>query len=148
MKIVIQVVTSAKVLCGGAEHARIGQGYVLLVGISRGCTEGMVRDAAAKVLRHQLFGKWKKNVMEAGGEVLALSQFTLFDACRKRKPSFHQAEEAGAAREKFDLFCALLESLYSKEKVKRGVFQSYLEVELTNAGPLTVVMEIPHPACS
>jgi D-aminoacyl-tRNA deacylase len=141
MRVVLQKVKRATVFHNGTECTGIGMGYLLLVGIPSGCTYEMVDRSIPKILEHRLFGEWTEDIRDVGGEILVLSQFTLFDSFRKKRPSFHRAERHEAAREKFDYFCSTLESRYGG-KVRRGPFGSHLEIELVNMGPCTMILEV------
>lgn len=99
---------------------------------------------AAKVLKMKLWpddngGPWKKSVQEIGGEVLCVSQFTLYANTKKgNKPDFHGSAKAEVARELYDYFFSQVQKLYHADKVRDGVFQAMMQVSLVNDGPVTL----------
>jgi D-tyrosyl-tRNA(Tyr) deacylase len=129
---------------GGAPVGSIGDGLVVLVGIGRSDTEAGARDQAAKVARLRIFrdeeGKTNRSLIEVGGEVLAVSQFTLFaDTSRGRRPSFLGAAEPDLGERLYEVFASALES--EGVRVARGVFGAEMELELVNDGPMTVWLD-------
>ncbi len=144
MKIVLQRVSEAGVEIEGRAVARIGRGLCLLVGVEKGDTEGEAESLARKAVELRIFpdgeGKMNLSVLDVGGEVLAVSQFTLAGSVRKgRRPSFDGAEEPGRAAELFDRFVAAVRK--AGPRVETGVFQAAMAVRLTNDGPVTFVLE-------
>lgn len=147
MRIVLQRVISAQVALttDPARFEKIGRGYALLVGIAVGDTATEVRRLAGEIAKLRLMedaeGKMGLPITEVGGEVLAVSQFTLLaDFSKGNRPSFHRAAKAEAARPLFDLFVhELSQSL--RQPVKTGFFGEDMRVELVNDGPVTVVLE-------
>jgi D-tyrosyl-tRNA(Tyr) deacylase len=145
MKVVLQRVVSASVSVGGVVSGSIGFGYLLLVGIAAGDDESIVRRLAADVAKARLMpdsqGKMGVNLRDAGGEALAVSQFTLLaDFSKGNRPSFNGAARPEVARPLFDLFVAEL-STHLGRPVPTGVFGADMRVELVNDGPVTVVLE-------
>jgi D-tyrosyl-tRNA(Tyr) deacylase len=145
MRVVLQRVLSASVSVDGIISGRIGPGYLLLVGISAGDDETTVRRLAAEVAKARLMpdeqGKMGTNLSDAGGEALAVSQFTLLaDFSKGNRPSFNGAARPDVARPLFDLFVAEL-STHLGRNVPTGVFGADMRVELVNDGPVTVVLE-------
>ena len=145
MKVVLQRVLSASVSVGGATSGSIGNGYLLLVGIAAADDESIVRRLAADVAKTRLMpdsqGKMGVNLRDAGGEALAVSQFTLLaDFSKGNRPSFNGAARPEVARPLFDLFVAEL-STHLGRPVPTGVFGADMRVELVNDGPVTVVLE-------
>jgi len=143
MRAVIQRVKRATVKAGALE-ATIGPGMVVLVGLEAGDTEGTCAWAAAKLASLRIFedegGKMNLGLQDIGGEILAISQFTLAGSIAKgRRPSFDQAMNPEAARILFRRFLELLQAEYPH--VKAGSFQEHMEVELVNDGPVTFVLE-------
>lgn len=143
MKAVIQRVKRATVKAGKLE-ATIGPGMVVLVGLEAGDTEGTCAWAAAKIASLRIFedegGKMNLSLQEIGGEILAISQFTLAGSIAKgRRPSFDRAMNPEAARILFRRFLELLQAEHPQ--VKSGFFQEHMEVELVNDGPVTFVLE-------
>ena len=145
MKVVLQRVLSASVSVDGVTCGSIGLGYLLLVGIAAGDDESTVRRLAADVAKARLMpdsqGKMGVNLRDAGGEALAVSQFTLLaDFSKGNRPSFNGAARPEVARPLFDLFVAELSTQLGRT-VPTGVFGADMRVELVNDGPVTVVLE-------
>jgi D-aminoacyl-tRNA deacylase len=145
MKVVLQRVLSASVSVDGVISGSIGGGYLLLVGIAAGDDESTVRrlatDVAKARLMHDSQGKMGVNLRDAGGDALAVSQFTLLaDFSKGNRPSFNGAARPEVARPLFDLFVAEL-STHLGRPVPTGVFGADMRVELVNDGPVTVVLE-------
>jgi len=145
MKVVLQRVLSASVSVDGMISGSIGCGYLLLVGIAADDDESTVRRLAAEVAKARLMpdsqGKMGVNLRDAGGEALAVSQFTLLaDFSKGNRPSFNGAARPEVARPLFDLFVAEL-STHLGRPVPTGVFGADMRVELVNDGPVTVVLE-------
>lgn len=144
MRIVLQRVKEAYVRVGGAEVARIGKGFLLLVGIGRGDTEEALSFWARKIPDLRLFpdaeGKLNLSLREVGGEILCVSQFTLYGDCRRgRRPSFSSAAPGPEAERLFARFVELLSA--AGVPVKTGVFGAKMEVGLVNDGPVTLILE-------
>lgn len=144
MKIVLQRVKEARVEVEGRTTGRVGKGLCLLVGIEKGDGEADAEYLARKAVELRVFpdtqGKMNLSLAEAGGEVLAVSQFTLAASVRKgRRPSFDSAEEPGRAAELFDHFVGAVEAVGLT--VETGVFQALMEVHIVNDGPVTFILE-------
>jgi D-tyrosyl-tRNA(Tyr) deacylase len=142
MKCVIQRVRRASVAVGAELVSEIGAGLLVLAAVENGDSEGAMRDAAKKIRELRIFsdeaGKMNRDVSEAGGAILAVSQFTLAGSiARGRRPSFDNAEEPGRARELFELFVQELAS--TGIVVKTGRFREMMVVSLENDGPVTFV---------
>ncbi len=145
MRVVLQRVLSASVSVDGIVSGSIGCGYLLLVGFAAGDDESTVRRLATDVAKARLMpdsqGKMGVNLRDAGGEALAVSQFTLLaDFSKGNRPSFNGAARPEVARPLFDLFVAEL-STHLGRPVPTGVFGADMRVELVNDGPVTVVLE-------
>ena len=145
MKVVLQRVLRASVTVDGVVSGAIGAGYLLLVGIAAGDDESTVRRLATDVAKARLMpdgqGKMGVNLRDAGGDALAVSQFTLLaDFSKGNRPSFNSAARPEVARPLFDLFVAEL-STHLGRPVPTGVFGADMRVELVNDGPVTVVLE-------
>lgn len=145
MKIVLQRVLSASVSVDGVVTGSVGPGYLLLVGLAAGDDETTVRRLAADVAKARLMsdaqGKMGVNLRDAGGQALAVSQFTLLaDFSKGNRPSFNGAARPDVARPLFDLFVTELSTLLGRP-VPTGVFGADMRVELVNDGPVTVVLE-------
>ena len=145
MKVVLQRVLSASVSVEGSTTGKIGPGYLLLVGLAAGDDEATVRRLAADVSKARLMpdalGKMGVNLRDAGGQALAVSQFTLLaDFSKGNRPSFNGAAKPEVAKPLFDLFVQEL-SAHLGQPVPTGVFGADMRVELVNDGPVTVVLE-------
>jgi len=143
MKCVIQRVRRASVTVADELISEIAQGLLILGAVEKGDTEQTMRDAAKKIRELRIFsddaGKMNRDVAEAGGAILAVSQFTLAGSiARGRRPSFDNAEEPQRARELFDLFVRELAS--TGIEVKTGRFREMMVVALENDGPVTFVV--------
>ena len=144
MKCVIQRVRRAAVSVGDELVSEIGAGLVVLAAVEKGDGEQAMRDAARKIRELRIFsddaGKMNRDVSEAGGAILAVSQFTLAGSIAKgRRPSFDNAEEPGRARQLFELFVRELAA--TGIRVATGRFREMMIVSLENDGPVTFVYE-------
>lgn len=146
MKCVIQRARRASVTVANENIAElaseIGAGMLILAAVEKGDSEQLMRDAAKKIRELRIFsddaGKMNRDVAEAGGEILAVSQFTLAGSIAKgRRPSFDNAEEPGRARELFELFVRELAA--AGTAVKTGRFREMMIVSLENDGPVTFI---------
>jgi D-tyrosyl-tRNA(Tyr) deacylase len=144
MKVVVQRSKQAKVTVEGKITGEIESGFVLLVGITHEDTIEDIHFVAEKVVHLRVFedddGKMNLSLLDVGGSILSISQFTLYGDCRKgRRPNFMQAakpEQAGVLYEQFN------DSLREKGiKVETGVFGAMMEVQLINDGPVTLIIE-------
>lgn len=145
MKVVLQRVLTATVSVEGVVSGSIGPGYLLLVGIAVGDDEPTARRLAADVAKARLMndgqGKMGVNLRDAGGQALAVSQFTLLaDFSKGNRPSFNGAARPDVAKPLFDLFVSELSVLLG-QPVPTGVFGADMRVELVNDGPVTVVLQ-------
>jgi D-aminoacyl-tRNA deacylase len=141
MKMVVQRVSRAAVRVEGREVSAIARGLVVLVAVEKGDSPALAQAAAEKVALLRLFpdagsSKMNLSVMDVGGEVLLVSQFTLAGTLRRgRRPSFDGAAEPSEASPICEMFA---EALRSKGvRVGQGVFGAMMEVELVNDGPVT-----------
>lgn len=127
---------------GGAEISRIKEGLLVLVGITHDDTPDVADHMVSKILNMRLWereGKsWNGTVMEIGGEVMVVSQFTLYGILKGNKPDFHASMEADKARELFDYIVEELKTKYSSEKIQTGKFQALMEVGSVINGPVTI----------
>lgn len=144
MRIVLQRVTSAAVKVDGKVCGKIGTGYIVLLGIGKEDTEEDCRRLADKVMNLRIFSdendKINLSLSDVDGELLVVSQFTLYADCRKgNRPNFIQA---GAPDEAERLYKYFAEYCRSKGKhVETGIFGADMKVELVNDGPFTVILE-------
>lgn len=144
MKLVIQRVKRAEVSVGGTVIGAIKSGFVVLLGVGAEDTEETVRLYADKMLRLRIFadenGKTNLALSEVKGELLIISQFTLYADCRKgNRPSFVKAGDPGRAEELYQYFTAYCRD--KAAKVEMGEFGAHMEVSLVNDGPFTVVLD-------
>ncbi len=144
MKVLLQRVTAASVKVGDKEVGRISGGLCAFVGVAVGDTEEDVDYLVNKSLNLRIFaddaGKFNLSLLDIKGEVLAVSQFTLLaDSRHGRRPSFTGAAPPAGASRLFDLFVARAKD--SGVKVATGRFQEYMQVEIHNDGPVTVMLD-------
>jgi len=144
MRLVIQRVSQAKVTVQGKEVGTIGPGLCLFLGVAKGDTEEDSTYLVQKSVELRIFeddeGKFNRTLLNVGGEILVVSQFTLYGDCTKgRRPSFSHAaspEEAEPIYQKF------VQKLREKGlKVATGQFQAKMEVSLVNSGPVTFIID-------
>ncbi len=145
MRIVIQRVKCAGVTIAGVEHSRIGAGMMVLVGVREGDTMADVEWLAAKTAALRIFddeaGVMNRSVLDVGGEVLAVSQFTLNASTKKgNRPSYIHAAGHDVAVPLYEAYCSEMERLTGRE-VKRGVFGADMQVDLVNDGPVTIIID-------
>jgi D-tyrosyl-tRNA(Tyr) deacylase len=144
MRVVLQRVASASVRVDGAIAGSIGQGLLLLVAAGRDDPPGHAERLANKIAGLRVFedgdGKSNLALADVGGEVLVVSQFTLYGDVRKgRRPSWIGAEEPEAAERRVEAFADALGS--AGVPVARGTFGAHMSVELVNDGPLTLILD-------
>src|SRR5215831_2958908 len=144
MRAVIQRVSSARVVIDGREHSRIAAGILVLLGVEKDDTAEDASALARKIVELRIFedeaGKMNRSVAEAGGQILAVSQFTLLGDCRRgRRPSFDPAAPPDIARALYERFVRAVGALGIP--VATGVFQAMMEFELTNQGPVTFILD-------
>ena len=145
MRAVLQRVSKAEVSVDGAPIAQIGRGWLVLLGVGRNDTEAEARKLAEKVVRLRLFddpeGKFNLSVQDVGGEVLVVSQFTLYaDTSRGRRPSFVDAADPSVARRLVDRFADMVAA--HGLRVATGRFGAHMDVMLHNDGPVTVCLAV------
>ena len=144
MRAVIQRVQEARVEVDGEVIGKIGQGFLVLLGVRKDDTEEDVRYLADKVTGLRIFedeaGKINLSISEVKGEILAVSQFTLYGDCRKgRRPSFDEAAPPDVAERLYELFVEELRK--SGIKVETGRFRALMDVYLINSGPVTILLD-------
>ena len=145
MRVVIQRVSSASVTIEGKVHSSIGQGLLVLVGFEDIDTEKSIDWLCAKIVNMRIFsdgeGKMNLSLLDVGGELLAVSQFTLHASTRKgNRPSFIRAAPPNVSKPLYDAFLMRLGNLLGKP-VATGVFGAHMKVDLVNDGPVTIVMD-------
>ena len=144
MRTVIQRVRSAQVCVDGRVTGKIGKGLLVLLGVGKGDGENDLSFLTSKIPELRIFedasGKLNLSVKEIGGEMLVVSQFTLYGDCRKgRRPSFTEAEEPTIARSLYEQFISKLRE--QNIPVQTGEFQAKMEVHLINDGPVTLLLD-------
>lgn len=144
MRIVVQRVKESYVKVNEKIVGEIGKGLLLLVGIEKGDSENFLNYMADKIVNLRIFpdenDKMNLSLLDTGGEILAVSQFTLAGSVEKgRRPSFDNAELPERAEVLFDKFVEILRS--KGAKVEKGEFRAMMEVYLINDGPVTFILE-------
>lgn len=145
MRIVIQRVKEASVTIGGVLKSEIGEGLMVLVGVCEGDSEEDVKWLAAKTAALRIFndeeGVMNRSVADIGGEILAVSQFTLAASTKKgNRPSYIRAAGHELAVPMYEMYCRLLSEALGKE-TKTGVFGADMQVALVNDGPVTIIID-------
>lgn len=143
MKIIIQRVQSAQVSIEGEVHAAIGQGLLLLVGVGPDDSQADVDYAVRKIANMRIFsdheGKMNLSVKDIDGEILSISQFTLFaDTKKGNRPAFTGAAKPDQASRLYDELNRLLAL---EVPLKMGIFGADMQVELVNDGPVTIILD-------
>ncbi len=149
MRAVVQRVTEAGVRVAGQPVARIGVGLVVLLGVSAADTPADADALAEKIANLRIVGdeagKMNRSVLDAGGEVLSVSQFTLYgDTSRGRRPSFVHAAEPALAEALYERFNERLRAL--GVPVRTGTFRAMMSVEIHNDGPVTILLDTDESA--
>ena len=144
MKIVLQRVSSASVTVDGEICGKIGTGYLVLLGVGLGDTEEDCRRLADKIINLRIFSdendKINLSLSDVGGDLLIVSQFTLYADCRKgNRPNFIQAGKPDEAERLYNYFADYCRS--KGKHVETGIFGADMKVQLVNDGPFTVILE-------
>lgn len=145
MRIVIQRVRRSSVTIKGDIHSQIGEGLMVLVGVAVGDDTSDAEWLAQKTVNMRIFndenGVMNRSVAEVGGEVLAVSQFTLNASTKKgNRPSYIHAAGHELAIPLYEHYCSVVSDLLSRE-VKKGVFGADMQLELINDGPVTILVD-------
>lgn len=148
MRAVIQRVTEASVTVSGDKVSEIGRGLLVLLGVGEGDGEAQVDWLVRKITQLRIFEDDNEHmnlsVTDIGGNVIVVSQFTLYADCRKgNRPSFISAAPAEQANALYELLVSKLKAVLGENRVGTGVFQTHMEVRLLNDGPVTIVLETP-----
>jgi D-tyrosyl-tRNA(Tyr) deacylase len=146
MRALIQRVSRARVSVGAESAGEIGKGLVILLGVKRGDSDADARRLADKCANLRVFeddgGRMNRSVIETGGSVLVVSQFTLYGDCRHgRRPGFTGAAAPGEANRLYEIFVRAMKA--EGLNVQTGVFKAMMEVEIHNDGPVTLMVEAP-----
>lgn len=146
MRVVVQRVSQAEVLIGGVSIARIGRGILVLAAISQQDTEKDLVWMARKIVGLRIFndpqGKLNLSLQDIGGQLLVVSQFTLYGDCRKgRRPSYSDAAPPAEAEKLYRRFLEIIRQYVPD--VQSGRFQAMMEVNLSNSGPVTLIIDSP-----
>jgi D-tyrosyl-tRNA(Tyr) deacylase len=144
MRAVVQRVSRAEVRVEGRLVGGVGRGLLVLLGVAREDTPDTGKVLAEKIANLRIFdddqGRMNRSLLEAGGAVLCVSQFTLYGDCRKgRRPSYDRAAPPEAARALYEIFVESLRAL--NVKVETGEFRAMMDVELVNDGPVTLLLD-------
>ena len=144
MRAVLQTVSRARVLVDGSVTGEIGPGLVVLIAVGREDVSATASGMAEKIVNLRIFGddqgKMNRSVLDTGGAILAVSQFTLYgDARGQRRPSFIQAAPPELGKALYDEFVVALRA--HGIRVETGVFQTHMSLELTNDGPVTILLD-------
>ena len=145
MKVVIQRVTRASVTIAGEQKSSIGRGMMILVGFCNEDTDQDLDWAVKKIAQLRIYddeqGVMNKSIEETGGEILAVSQFTLYASCKKgNRPSYIRAAKPDISVPLYDAFCEKLQERLQKP-IQTGVFGADMQVELINDGPVTICID-------
>ena len=146
MRALIQRVESAQVEVDGAVAGSCGAGYLVLLGVAPGDDEALAERLWRKVAALRICaddeGKTNRSLVDTGGSLLVVSQFTLYaDARRGSRPSFTGAASPELAERLYERFCELAEADLGADRVGRGVFGAHMRVSLVNDGPFTVLLD-------
>ncbi|CDE42306.1 d-tyrosyl-tRNA(Tyr) deacylase [Clostridium sp. CAG:411] len=144
MKLVIQRVTQASVEIAGESVGKIGKGYMVLFGAGAGDTKEIADKLFDKMIKLRIFqdedGKTNKSIADVGGELLIVSQFTLYANCKKgNRPSFMDAGKPQEAEELYEYFLTLAKEKYGS--CQHGEFGADMQVSLCNDGPFTIILD-------
>jgi D-aminoacyl-tRNA deacylase len=144
MRSVVQRVDRVRVLIGDKRMTEIGKGVLVLLGIEQGDRKNDADYLSDKIINLRIFedqnGKMNLSLLDIGGEILVVSQFTLLGDCRKgRRPSFTGAENPDRARLLYDYFIQKTKAIIGN--VVQGEFQAMMSIELVNNGPVTMLVD-------
>jgi len=144
LRTVVQRVSEARVVVADQVVGEIGPGLCVLLGIARGDEAGDAERLAGRIARLRIFenddGKFDRSLVDTGGAALVVSQFTLIaDTAKGNRPSFSHAAEPEVGAQLYQAFCAALTAL--GVPVETGVFGARMRVEITNDGPVTIVLD-------
>jgi len=143
MKALVQRVARGSVTVDGQVTGKIGRGFVVLLGVKTGDTEEDAKQLACKTVGLRIFpdenDKMNRSIQDIGGEILVISQFTLYADTRKgNRPSFIRAAPPDVAEKLYQVYTNLLRKALGDARVATGVFRASMTVEIVNDGPVTV----------
>ena len=146
MKLVIQRVSEASVTIDGVCKGKIGKGFLVLLGVGADDTKEIADRFAEKMLKLRIFedenGKTNKSIVDVGGSVIVVSQFTLYaDTEHGNRPGFSSAARPELAEPLYEKFVAKLRDLLGPDRVGTGRFGADMKVRLLNDGPFTIMLE-------
>ncbi|MCL1881503.1 MAG: D-aminoacyl-tRNA deacylase [Oscillospiraceae bacterium] len=152
MKLVLQRVSSASVVVDGKVTGEIGKGYLILLGVGAGDGESeidgktKVEKLVNKISKQRIFsdedGKINLSIGDVDGELLVVSQFTLYADCSKNRPSFTKAAPPDLAEYLYEYFLSYARDCGNFKRVESGVFGAYMQVKSINDGPFTLCYEM------
>jgi D-tyrosyl-tRNA(Tyr) deacylase len=146
MKAVLQRVSKASVTINKKKYSEIKKGYVIMLGIAKGDTKKEADKLFRKIIGLRLFenedNHFDKEIEEINGEILVISQFTLFAEYKKgKRPYFGDAEEPKSAMKLYEYFIEKCKEIYNKNRIRKGLFGAKMEVEIINSGPVTIILD-------
>ncbi|MBT3456044.1 D-tyrosyl-tRNA(Tyr) deacylase [bacterium] len=144
MRAVVQRVSKASVEVDNKVVSKISNGLLVLIGLTHEDSKEEFNYTINKILKLRIFddeqGVMNKSVVDISGEILLVSQFTLYGDCRKgNRPSYQQAMNPDKAKKEFDNFFSCFKRQY--EKVQNGIFGAHMKVDLLNDGPVTILID-------
>ncbi|GHU63746.1 D-aminoacyl-tRNA deacylase [Bacteroidia bacterium] len=145
MRIVIQKVKNASVTVAGERKAEIGEGFLALIGIENSDNQDDINFLVKKTINIRIFddenGVMNRSILETGGDILLVSQFTLHASTKKgNRPSYIKAAKPEVAIPLYERFSVELQTALGKE-IQRGIFGADMQVELLNDGPVTIIID-------
>eukprot|EP00826_Nyctotherus_ovalis_P037331 TRINITY_DN3398_c0_g1_i10.p2 TRINITY_DN3398_c0_g1~~TRINITY_DN3398_c0_g1_i10.p2 ORF type:complete len:172 (+),score=34.53 TRINITY_DN3398_c0_g1_i10:890-1405(+) len=150
MRLLIQRILRGAVTVEGKLVGKVNKGIHILLGVTHGDTEADIEHMINRVLALNLWEKgnstmnqktWDTNLVQNGYDIMVVSQFTLYGYLKGNKPDFHKALEHEQAKDLYIKFVEVLQAKYAKDKVQTGAFGEYMNVELENDGPVTLIIE-------
>ena len=144
MRLVVQRVSSASCTVDDVVTGKIDKGYMILVGLTENDTLDEIKLLVKKTIGLRVFadelGKMNKSIIDVGGSILAISQFTLYADCKHgNRPSFTSAMNYVKASEYYDIYCKMLAD--AGIKVEKGIFGADMKISLINDGPVTIILD-------
>jgi D-tyrosyl-tRNA(Tyr) deacylase len=145
MRAVIQRVSRGSVKIGEDYYREIGSGMVVLLGVHKDDTEADAKKLADKICNLRIFNddndKLNLSINDVNGEMLIISQFTLYGDCKKgNRPSFIDSANAEKGNQLYEIFVEECKQLLGEERVKTGIFGAMMTVEIINEGPVTIIV--------